>query len=138
MQIIEDEYPVSDWNIYPFHFSDGDNWSVDDTAECMNILRTQVQNQVLIRNYNLREFIIDMDVTAQGIMNDMMKRAESNCFAAYMLDFFWKIVQVKLAFLVRQLNWKVSSDLVEQRKQHEAAMAAQREAYERKIEDLKD
>ncbi|MEC9399235.1 MAG: DUF444 family protein [Myxococcota bacterium] len=39
LRIIEEEYPVSDWNIYPFHFSDGDNWSVDDTSECMRILR---------------------------------------------------------------------------------------------------
>lgn len=39
LKIIEEEYPVEDWNIYPFHFSDGDNWSVDDTAECMRILR---------------------------------------------------------------------------------------------------
>ena len=42
LQMIEDEYPVQDWNIYPFHFSDGDNWSVDDTAECMNILRNHI------------------------------------------------------------------------------------------------
>ena len=38
LKIIEEEYPVDDWNIYPFHFSDGDNWSVDDTSECMKIL----------------------------------------------------------------------------------------------------
>ena len=39
MKIIEEDYPVEDWNIYPFHFSDGDNWSVDDTAECMRIIK---------------------------------------------------------------------------------------------------
>ena len=38
-RIIEDDYPSSEWNIYPFHFSDGDNWSVDDTATCIRILR---------------------------------------------------------------------------------------------------
>lgn len=37
-ELIEKEYPVSEWNIYPFHFSDGDNWSTDDTALCMKIL----------------------------------------------------------------------------------------------------
>ncbi|MCA9670385.1 MAG: DUF444 family protein [Myxococcales bacterium] len=41
-QIIEQEYPPSDWNIYPFHFSDGDNWSVDDTALCIRLLREKV------------------------------------------------------------------------------------------------
>ncbi len=38
-RIIEEEYPKEQWNIYPFHFSDGDNWSQDDTARCMQILR---------------------------------------------------------------------------------------------------
>jgi len=38
-QIIEDDYPPSEWNIYPFHFSDGDNWSVDDTNVCVSLLR---------------------------------------------------------------------------------------------------
>jgi uncharacterized sporulation protein YeaH/YhbH (DUF444 family) len=38
MQIIEAEYSPSEWNIYPFHFSDGDNWSSADTKLCMGLL----------------------------------------------------------------------------------------------------
>ena len=38
-KIIEEKYPVSEWNIYLFHFSDGDNWSGNDTTECMKILQ---------------------------------------------------------------------------------------------------
>jgi sporulation protein YhbH len=30
LQIIEDQYPVSCWNIYAFHCSDGDNWDEDN------------------------------------------------------------------------------------------------------------
>ncbi|MEO6950233.1 MAG: DUF444 family protein [Polyangia bacterium] len=41
-KIIEENYPASEWNIYPFHFSDGDNWSVDDTVTCIEILRNQI------------------------------------------------------------------------------------------------
>ncbi|PIE18003.1 MAG: hypothetical protein CSA65_06870 [Proteobacteria bacterium] len=41
-KLIEDEYNPQEWNIYPFHFSDGDNWSVDDTALCIRVLREQV------------------------------------------------------------------------------------------------
>jgi sporulation protein YhbH len=37
-QIIEEDYNPAEWNIYPFHFSDGDNWSADDTKVCMQIL----------------------------------------------------------------------------------------------------
>ena len=31
----------SEWNIYPFHFSDGDNWSMDDTRSCVELLKTE-------------------------------------------------------------------------------------------------
>ncbi|HJK95356.1 MAG TPA: DUF444 family protein [Polyangiaceae bacterium LLY-WYZ-15_(1-7)] len=41
-KMIEDEYPPGQWNIYPFHFSDGDNWSVDDTLLCVELLRNQI------------------------------------------------------------------------------------------------
>ena len=42
LRIIEDEYPIEEWNVYPFHFSDGDNWSVDDTSECLSLLRNGI------------------------------------------------------------------------------------------------
>jgi uncharacterized sporulation protein YeaH/YhbH (DUF444 family) len=41
-KIVEEDYPPSQWNIYPFHFSDGDNWSADDTNQCISILRENV------------------------------------------------------------------------------------------------
>ncbi|ATH07714.1 hypothetical protein BIY24_07075 [Halobacteriovorax marinus] len=37
-EIIQTDYNSSEWNIYPFHFSDGDNWSTDDTKLCLDIL----------------------------------------------------------------------------------------------------
>ncbi len=40
--IVEADYPPSEWNIYPFHFSDGDNWSVDDTLLCVDILKNRL------------------------------------------------------------------------------------------------
>lgn len=38
-KIIEADYDPLEWNIYPFHFSDGDNWSANDTQECLNLLQ---------------------------------------------------------------------------------------------------
>ncbi len=38
-QIIQADYPTSEWNIYPFHFSDGDNWSGEDTRLCLTLLK---------------------------------------------------------------------------------------------------
>lgn len=40
--IIRSDYPTADWNIYPFHFSDGDNWSVDDTRLCVGLLKRRI------------------------------------------------------------------------------------------------
>ncbi|MCP4679765.1 MAG: DUF444 family protein [Deltaproteobacteria bacterium] len=41
-KIIEADYPVDEWNIYPFHFSDGDNWSADDTKQSLEILESKI------------------------------------------------------------------------------------------------
>src|SRR5687767_7228748 len=41
-QMIDNDYPAAEWNIYPFHFSDGDNWSMDDTLACVELLKTQL------------------------------------------------------------------------------------------------
>jgi uncharacterized protein len=41
-QIIEADYSPEEWNIYPFHFSDGDNWSMDDTLACVELLKNHL------------------------------------------------------------------------------------------------
>ncbi|MFH1834091.1 MAG: DUF444 family protein [bacterium] len=41
-EIITNEFPAAEWNIYPFHFSDGDNWSSDDTKRCVELLRERI------------------------------------------------------------------------------------------------
>jgi uncharacterized sporulation protein YeaH/YhbH (DUF444 family) len=41
-EIMESDYATSSWNVYPFHFSDGDNWSADDTRLCIDILKADV------------------------------------------------------------------------------------------------
>src|SRR6185312_820657 len=40
-RLVEEEYPPQDWNIYIFHFSDGDNWSGEDTRFCVDILKNK-------------------------------------------------------------------------------------------------
>jgi len=40
--VVEQQFPPSEWNIYLFHFSDGDNWSGRDTEKCMQILRERL------------------------------------------------------------------------------------------------
>jgi hypothetical protein len=39
LKLVREQYPPDEWNIYPFHFSDGDNWGTDDTKLCVQILQ---------------------------------------------------------------------------------------------------
>ncbi len=41
-KIIEKDYSPLDWNIYPFYFSDGDNWSSDDSQDCIELIRNSL------------------------------------------------------------------------------------------------
>ncbi len=41
-RILEADYPTSEWNVYPFHFSDGDNWSAEDTALSLALLHERI------------------------------------------------------------------------------------------------
>lgn len=42
LKMIDEEYDPYEWNIYPFHFSDGDNWSGNDTLECLGLLDKEI------------------------------------------------------------------------------------------------
>ncbi len=49
--IIDNQFPVNDWNIYLFHFSDGDNWSSDDTEVCKNLLNERLLPKANVFGY---------------------------------------------------------------------------------------
>ena len=38
MEVLDAEFPVDQWNIYVFHFSDGDNWG-EDNRQALSMLR---------------------------------------------------------------------------------------------------
>ena len=68
MRIIDEEYSPSEWNIYPFHFSDGDNWSSSDTKQCMELLKTDMVPKVnqfcygqVDSEYGSGQFIKDLE-----------------------------------------------------------------------------
>jgi len=41
-----ERYRPEEWNIYPFHYSDGDNWSARDTERCIAVLRDEILPRV--------------------------------------------------------------------------------------------
>jgi uncharacterized sporulation protein YeaH/YhbH (DUF444 family) len=44
--LIERHYPTEDWNIYLFHFSDGDNLSDGDDESCVDLITTRLLPRV--------------------------------------------------------------------------------------------
>ena len=41
-ELIDREHPPADWNVYAFHFSDGDNGTRDDTEKSLALLRERI------------------------------------------------------------------------------------------------
>ena len=40
--LMETRFHPEDWNVYLFHFSDGDNWGGDDTKQCLEVLEQRL------------------------------------------------------------------------------------------------
>lgn len=71
-KIMQESYPVDEWNIYLFHFSDGDNWGEIDTDECVELLSSQLLPKVNLfcygqveSPYGSGQFIRDLDEQLQ-------------------------------------------------------------------------
>ncbi len=39
LQVVGQRFPTAEWNVYPFHFSDGDNWGDADNKRCVELAR---------------------------------------------------------------------------------------------------
>ena len=50
-QIIQERFPPSDWNLYIFHFTDGENYSRQDTAKCLEMLEQQLLPKLNLFGY---------------------------------------------------------------------------------------
>jgi uncharacterized sporulation protein YeaH/YhbH (DUF444 family) len=50
-ELIDQAYNPEEWNIYLFHFSDGDNSSESDSRECCKLLREQLLPRVNMFGY---------------------------------------------------------------------------------------
>jgi uncharacterized sporulation protein YeaH/YhbH (DUF444 family) len=84
LRLLNEEYPPAEWNVYLFHFSDGDNWSQGDTQECVTLLRDQLLPDVNLFGYGQVEspygtgqFIHDLDSAFQGQENLILSNIES-------------------------------------------------------------
>src|SRR5262245_17667945 len=51
LKVVAEAFPAEQWNIYVFHFSDGDNWSARDTERCVSLLREEYMPRVNLFGY---------------------------------------------------------------------------------------
>jgi sporulation protein YhbH len=83
-KIIYEEYPQELWNIYVFHFSDGDNWSGGDTDRCISLLKADLLPKVNLFGYGQVEstygsgqFIRELENNVNNIENLVLSRIEN-------------------------------------------------------------
>jgi sporulation protein YhbH len=49
--LVQEKFPPEEWNVYFFHFSDGDNWGGEDTRRCVRLLADSVLPAVNLFGY---------------------------------------------------------------------------------------
>ena len=83
-KIIDDELSPSEWNIYVFHFSDGDNWGGGDTEVCLEILGKRILPAVnlfcygqVASPYGSGAFINDLQKAFEGTDNMVLSEINS-------------------------------------------------------------
>ncbi|RLA56520.1 MAG: stress response protein [Gammaproteobacteria bacterium] len=72
-RMMDENYPPDEWNVYPFHFSDGDNWGGGDTELCLQLLKDHIlprSNQFSYGQvespYGSGQFIKDLETAFEG------------------------------------------------------------------------
>jgi uncharacterized sporulation protein YeaH/YhbH (DUF444 family) len=97
-EIIDADYPAASWNIYPFHFSDGDNWSADDTHLCIEMLKNDLLPKVnqfaygqVESPYGSGQFIKDLRETIGEVDNVALSEiADKDAIYSSIKDFLGK------------------------------------------------
>jgi uncharacterized protein len=83
-RMLTEQYDASEWNIYVFHFSDGDNWSGEDTELCFKILKESLLPRVNLfcygqveSQYGSGQFLKDLEEQMNGIENLITSKIDS-------------------------------------------------------------
>jgi hypothetical protein len=80
-ELIEREFDPAAWNVYAFHFSDGDNWSSEDTKKCVELMNAELLPKINVfcygqvkSAYGSGQFKKDLDEHFKG--NDCVVTSE--------------------------------------------------------------
>lgn len=74
IEMLKSDYEASDWNVYPFHFSDGDNWSGSDTQECLRLLQEDILPRANVFCYGQ----VESEYGSGQFLNDIAEKFPPN------------------------------------------------------------
>ncbi len=74
LDMMNNDYASSDWNIYPFHFSDGDNWSGSDTQDCLKLLAEEFLPRANVFCYGQ----VESEYGSGQFLNDLLEKFTGN------------------------------------------------------------
>ncbi len=96
-ELIDVEYPTSSWNVYPFHFSDGEDWDADRTVQS---LRQLLSHEVAAFGYGEIQTEYSSSVLMKAFEENLgLKEGESNGWSYY--DGRWKETPL-MGVIIRQ------------------------------------
>jgi hypothetical protein len=55
LDIVNERYDPARWNVYPFHFSDGDNWGDSDNQKCVDLVKALLERSNAFGYGEIRE-----------------------------------------------------------------------------------
>lgn len=84
LDIIKERYHPDKWNIYPFHFSDGDNWGDSDNKLCLELIRKMLKVCNMVGYGEIREYNYDSQSTLLNNFQDL--KNEPNFISAIIKD----------------------------------------------------
>jgi uncharacterized protein len=56
LELIEERFDPNGWNIYPFHFSDGDNWGDADNQRCVQLVNRLIERSNVFGYGEIQEY----------------------------------------------------------------------------------
>src|SRR6266542_2568174 len=66
LEVIEERFNPELWNIYPFHFSDGDNWGDADNRLCLDLVQQLLERSNVFGYGEIREHSYGTPTTLMG------------------------------------------------------------------------
>ena len=74
LDVVNERYDPARWNVYPFHFSDGDNWGDSDNQKCVDLVKTLLTRANVFGYGEIREHSYGTPTTLMGAFQGISDR----------------------------------------------------------------